>query len=160
VCTVSIRWPVPEDGNKPYQLGCEIREELPERLNRDGVEYRAEDLSVALVRLGDSGCIVRFQRQGQPLRVNGNASKNYDDIDRLAPDIAALIKEQDAEFGSEREIQSWLDEAGIEYEDRAFSMALRQLEDTGRVMRPRQDHWNEDAPLPGTYVPARLLQVH
>jgi repressor of nif and glnA expression len=68
---------------------------------------------------------------GPALRVNGNASKNYDDIDRLAADIAVLIKEQDEEFGSEREIQSWLDEAGIEYEDRALSMALRQLEDTG-----------------------------
>jgi repressor of nif and glnA expression len=57
--------------------------------------------------------------------------EEHDDIDRLAADIAVLIKEQDEEFGSEREIQSWLDEAGIEYEDRALSMALRQLEDTG-----------------------------
>jgi hypothetical protein len=145
-----------EVGNKPYQLGCEISEELPERLERDGVEYRAEDLAAALIKLEDSGCIVRFQQQMQPTRVTGNGSKHYDDIDRLAADIAALIKEHDEEFESEQELRSWLDHAGIEYDDRPFVMALRQLEEIGRVRRPRQDHWIENAPLPGFWVPPRV----
>jgi hypothetical protein len=59
-----------EVGNKPYELGCEIKEELPQRLRRDGVQYQSEDLSLALVKLEDSGCLVRFQRQMQPLRVS------------------------------------------------------------------------------------------
>jgi hypothetical protein len=43
---------------------------LPQRLRRDGVQYQSEDLSLALVKLEDSGCLVRFQRQMQPLRVS------------------------------------------------------------------------------------------
>jgi hypothetical protein len=35
-------------------------------------------------------------------------------------------------------------------------MALRQLEEIGRVRRPRQDHWNENAPLPGIWIPPRV----
>jgi hypothetical protein len=38
----------------------------------------------------------------------------------------------------------------------SFDMALDQLESIGRVKRPRQDHWNEDLPLPGGWVPARI----
>jgi hypothetical protein len=62
---------------------------LPQRLERDGVRCQPEDLSLALVKLEDSGCIVRFQRQMQPLRITGNGSKYYDDIDRLAADVSA-----------------------------------------------------------------------
>jgi hypothetical protein len=45
----------------------------------------------------------------QPQRITGNGSKYYDDIDRLAADIAALIKKHDEEFDSEDQIQgcSW-----------------------------------------------------
>jgi hypothetical protein len=145
-----------EVGNKPYELGCEIKEELPQRLRRDGVQYQSEDLSLALVKLEDSGCLVRFQRQMQPQRITGNGSKYYDDIDRLAADIGALIKEHDEEFSSEQELQSWLAAVGIEHDVRAFVMALRQLEELGRVRRPRQDHWRDDLPLPGTWVPPRV----
>jgi hypothetical protein len=56
---------------------------------RDGVQYQPEDLSLALAKLEDSGCIVRFQRQMQPPRITGNGSKYYDDIDRLAADVSA-----------------------------------------------------------------------
>jgi hypothetical protein len=148
-----------EVGNKPYQLGCEVREELAERLGRDGVEYRPEDLPLALIKLEDSGCIVRFQRQLQPVRVTIEGSKCYDDVDRLAAEIAGLITAHDESFGSEQEVQSWLDEAGITYDEKSFNMALRQLEQLGRVKRPRQDHWNENAPLPGVYVPPRVRQL-
>jgi hypothetical protein len=96
----------------------------------------------------------------QPQRITGNGSKYYDDIDRLAADIAALIKEHDEEFESEDQLQGWLDEAGIEYDDRPFVMALRQLEEIGRLRRPRQDHWNEDRPLPGTWIPARVYPMN
>jgi hypothetical protein len=149
-----------EVGNKPYELGCEIKEELPQRLDRDGVQYQPEDLSLALVKLEDSGCIIRFQRQVQPQRVTGNGSKYYDDIDQLAADIAGLIKEHDEEFESEDQLSGWLDHAGIGYDERPFVMALRQLEEIGRVRRPRQDHWRDDLPLPGTWVPPRVLQMH
>jgi hypothetical protein len=125
-----------EVGNKPYELGCEIKEELPQRLDRDGVRYQPEDLSLALVNLEDSGCLVRFQRQMQPQRITGNGSKYYDDIDRLAADIAGVIKAHDEEFGSEDQVRGWLDETGIAYDDRAFVMALRQLEELGRVRGP------------------------
>jgi hypothetical protein len=54
-----------------------------------------------------------------------------------------LIKEHNEEFESEEQLRGWLDEAGIEYDERSF---------IGRVRRPRQDHWNEDAPLPGYSV--------
>jgi hypothetical protein len=40
----------------------------------------------------------------QPQRITGNGSKYYDDIDRLAADIAALIKEHDEEFESEDQL--------------------------------------------------------
>jgi hypothetical protein len=142
-----------EVGNRPYELGCEIREELPQRLDRDGVRYQPEDLSLALVKLEDSGCLIRFQRQMQPQRITANGSKYYDDIDRLAADIAGVLKAHAEEFDSEDQIRSWLDHAGIEYDDRPFVMALRQLEESGRVRRPRQDHWDSGRPLPGTWVP-------
>jgi hypothetical protein len=129
---------------------------LPQRLERDGVRCQPEDLSLALVKLEDSGCIVRFQRQMRPLHVTGNGSKYYDDVDRLAADIAALIKEHDEEFSSEQELQSWVDAAGIEHDDRSFVMAVHQLEELGRVRRPRQDHWRDDLPLPGTWIPPRV----
>jgi hypothetical protein len=145
-----------EVGNKPYQLGCEIKVELPQRLDRDGVEYRPEDLPLALIKLEDSGCVVRGQGQLQPLRVVSLGLRYFDAIDQLAADIAGLIKEHDEEFGSEQELLSWLDGAGIEYDDRSFIFALHQLEELGRVKRPRQDHWNESAPLPGVYVPPRV----
>jgi hypothetical protein len=50
--------------------------------------------------------------------------------------------------------------AGIAYDDRPFVMALRQLEEIGRLRRPRQDHWNEDRPLPGTWIPARVYPMN
>jgi hypothetical protein len=149
-----------EVGNKPYELGCEIKEELPQRLDRDGVRYQPEDLSLALVKLEDSGCLVRFQRQMQPQRITGNGSKYYDDIDRLAADIAGVIKAHDEEFGSEDQVRGWLDETGIAYDERTFTMALRQLEELGRVRRPRQDHWRDDLPLPGVWVPSGVHPLH
>jgi hypothetical protein len=108
-----------------------------------------------LVKLEESGCIIRFQRQMQPPRIAGNGSKYYDDIDRLAADVAGVIKAHDEEFDSQDQVRGWLGETGIAYE-RTFTMALRQLEELGRVRRPRKDYWRDDLPLPGTWVPPRV----
>jgi hypothetical protein len=83
--------------------------------------------------------------------------KTFDAQDRLTADIADLIKQHGDEFEIEAEVRSWLTEAGIEWDDRGFDLAIYELEIAGRLKRPRQDHWDEGRPLPGYWVPPRCF---
>jgi hypothetical protein len=109
-----------------------------------------------LVKLEDAGCISRVQKQLGPSYVVANGMAVFDSIDALCADIAAVIKQHNDEFESEDQMRSWLDEGGIAYDERTLDMALGQLEGVGRLKRPRQDHWREDLPLPGYWVPPRV----
>jgi hypothetical protein len=80
---------------------CEVKTELPERLAADNVKYDPAQLQLALVRLEDSGCIQRVQRQpysSHPQYIVLNGMSRYDDIDRLAADVAAAIRSRGDEF--------------------------------------------------------------
>jgi hypothetical protein len=136
---------------------CEITKELPDRLREDGAQFRPQDLSLALVKLEDAGCVSRVQTQLGPSYVVANGMAVFDSIDVLCADIAAVIKQHNDEFENEEQLQGWLTGAGIAWDEHSLVLALGQLESMGRVKRPRQDHWREDLPLPGWWVPARVF---
>jgi hypothetical protein len=60
----------------------------------------------------------------------------YEEIDVLATDIAAFIKRRGDEFDNEDQVQGWLTEEGIEWDEQTFFAALGQLEQLGRIKRP------------------------
>jgi hypothetical protein len=81
----------------------------------------------------------------------------YEEIDVLATDIAAFIKRRGDEFDNEDQVQGWLTEEGIEWDEQTFFAALGQLEQLGRIKRPRTDQWNSlDRDLPGYWMPPRV----
>jgi dTDP-4-amino-4,6-dideoxygalactose transaminase len=83
---------------------------------------------------------------------------SYDDTDVLAADIADVLKRHGEEFDNEDELQGWLDEDGIAYTERSLAMALAQLEQIGRIKRPRADRWNTaDRDLPGFWIPPKIF---
>ena len=49
----------------------------------------------------------------------------------------------------------WLDEDGIGYDPQSLAVALRQLEELGRIVRPVQE-WSSVPRSPGVYVPPRI----
>jgi hypothetical protein len=103
---------------------CEIKEEVPERLHQDGVKFNAEDLSPALTRLEDSAVITRVQKHGVQFIVL-NGLKQFDAVDQLAADIAAVIKQHRDEFESEDELRSWLDQDHVEYDAGTLAASSR-----------------------------------
>jgi hypothetical protein len=63
---------------------CEVRVELPKRLADAGVDASSEQLAEALVRLEDSACIQRVQRQpfgAYPQHVVHSGMKQFDSVD-------------------------------------------------------------------------------
>jgi hypothetical protein len=141
---------------------CEVNQELPQRLATDNVNYDPAQLQLALVRLEDSGCIQRVQRQpysSYPQYIVLNGMSRYDDIDRLAADVAAAVRSRGDEFEDERQLCSWLEEDQVQYDERSLIAAIRQLENLGRIKRPWQDHdqWISDRSLPGYWVPPKIF---
>jgi hypothetical protein len=152
---------------EPESLGCgrtnraEIKQELPQRLAADGVKYDPELLQPALIRLEDVGLIQRVQRQpylSYPQYIVLNGVSRYDDIDRLAADVAAAIRSRGDEF-EEQQLCSWLDEDQVQYDERSLIAAIRQLENLGQIKRPWQDHdqWISDRSLPGYWIPPKIF---
>jgi hypothetical protein len=141
-------------------IRCEVKDELPQRLQEDGVQYRAEDLQLALVRLEDAGCITRVQRQPYtvyPQFVVRSGLRRYNGFDALAADIAAVVKQRGEEFESQEQLRQFLDEDQVQYELHSLVVAVCHLESIGRLKRPRQDQWRDDVPLPGYWVPPRIF---
>jgi hypothetical protein len=62
-----------------------------------------------------------------------NGMSRYDDIDRLAADVAAAIRSRGDEFEDERQLCSWLEEDQVQYDERSLIAAIRQLENLGRI---------------------------
>lgn len=139
---------------------CEVKTELPQRLAADGAKYALRILLEALIRLEGVGLIQRVQRQpysAYPQAIVNNGLGRFDDIDVLAADMAAAIRSRSDEFENEDQLQGWLDEDGIEYDEQTFTTALAQLEQIGRIKRPRTDQWNSsDRALPGYWIPPRI----
>src|SRR5512132_2957910 len=66
---------------------CEVTQELPQRQAADGVQYDPKDLPLALIKLEDSGCITRMQRQpysAYPQYIVSNGLSRYEETDELA----------------------------------------------------------------------------
>ena len=63
----------------------------------------------------------------------------FDDVDALAADICSAVKRRGEEFESDEELRSYLDEDGIGYDPHSLAVALRQLEEIGRIARPVLD---------------------
>jgi hypothetical protein len=66
-----------------------------------GVDASPERLAEALVRLADSACIQRVQRQLHPELIVSHGMKLFDDVDALAADVANAMKQHHEEFESE-----------------------------------------------------------
>jgi hypothetical protein len=86
-----------------------------------------------------------------PFRLSGLAPI-FDRIDALAADICATIKDHGESFESDDDLREWLDEDLISCSPEDLDAAIQHLEWIGRLKRPRQDHWDEDRPLPGIYM--------
>ena len=131
--------------------------ELPERLEQDSVTFTPSDLDEVLMRLEDCGQILRVQRQpGYPQFLLGQSRHPFDRTDALAADVCASIKRRGERFEDEDELRSWLDEDRVSYDSHSLAVALDQLEQIGRLKRPREDQWRSDGPLPGLYVEPRI----
>jgi hypothetical protein len=132
------------------------RDELPERLEQDGVTFDPDELDEVLSRLWDVGQIVLAQRNtGYPLFIVVKGVRALDDIDVLAADVCSAVKRRGEQFDDEDQLRSWLDEDGIGYDLRSLAVALRQLEELGRITRPVQE-WSSVPRSPGVYVPPRI----
>jgi hypothetical protein len=110
---------------------CEVKQELPQRLAADGVKYDPNDLPRALIKLEDSGCITRVQRQpysAYPQYIVSNGLSRYDQSDELAANIAACIKRRGDRFENEDQLGSWLDQDGISYAAQSLAVALHQTD--------------------------------
>jgi hypothetical protein len=69
------------------------RDELPERLEQDGVTFDPDELDEVLSRLWDVGQIVLAQRNtGYPLFIVVKGVRALDDIDVLAADVCSAVK--------------------------------------------------------------------
>ena len=78
-----------------------------------------------------------------------------DDIDVLAADVCSAVRRRGEQFDDEDRLRSWLEEDGIGYDLRSLAVALRQLEELGRITRPMQE-WSSVPRSPGVYVPPRI----
>ena len=76
-------------------------------------------------------------------------------VDVLAMNICGTVKRHGEQFAYDDQLRSWLDEDGIGYDLRSLAVALRQLEELGRIVRPVQE-WSSVPRSPGVYVPPRI----
>jgi hypothetical protein len=135
-------------------------EELSERLTGSGVSHSAGDLAQALSRLEDSGHLMRAQRQPysvHPQHLVRKSIRPYDKYDVLAAAVCAVLKRRDERFDSEDQLQGWLDEDEVDWNQDDLATALDHLERIGRLRRPRADHAEVDLTLAGIYVPPRIF---
>jgi hypothetical protein len=122
----------------------------------DGVTFDPSDLDTALDRLWDVGQVMLVQRNiGYPLYIVAKEERVLDDVDALAADICSAVKRRGEQFDDEERLRSWLDEDGIDYDPQSLAVALRQLEELGRIVRPVQE-WSSVPRSPGVYVPPRV----
>ena len=66
-----------------------------------------------------------------------------------------MLRTSSALGWTEDQLRSWLDEDWIGYDLRSLTVALRQLEELGRIVRPVQE-WSFVPRSPGVYVPPRI----
>jgi hypothetical protein len=135
------------------------RDELPERLEQDGVTFDPDELDEVLSRLWDVGQVVLAQlNSGYPLFIVAKGVRALDDIDVLAADVCSAVKRRGEQFDDEDRLRSSLDEDGVRYDSQSFAVALQQLEELGcRIRRLREDQFGPDPLVPGIYVPPRIL---
>jgi hypothetical protein len=111
-----------------------------------------------LSRLWDVGQIVLAQRNtGYPLFIVAKEVRALDDIDVLAADVCSAVKRRGEQFADDDQLRSYLDEDGVRYDAQSFAVALRQLEDLGRIRRLRVDDFGPDWKVPGVYVEPRVF---
>jgi hypothetical protein len=149
---VVLRALQPGNGRGPR---CEIKQELPQRFADAGVVVDSGQLAEALVRLEDSGCIVRGEKHFTQYAVHVGM-KQFDAVDRLCADVARVMKVHGDEFSSEAELQGWLTDNRYEWDEDTLDKALSELEGVGRLRRPRQDHWDESRALAGYWVGPKI----
>lgn len=131
------------------------RDELPERLTSDGVQFDSDDLPEVLSRLHDVGQLQRVQRQ--PYSVHPQSlvlcgDHPYDETDGLAADICAAIKRRGERFEGDGQLHSWLTEDGVQFTAESLSAALRQLEHSDRIKRDVAEHSWSNQPVGGWYM--------
>jgi hypothetical protein len=82
-----------------------------------------------------------------------------DAVDELAADICSTLKRRGEQFENDDQLRSWLDEDRVRYDPQSFAVALRQLEELGRIRRdhhraaPEQDRQGRQAALPHPRYP-------
>jgi hypothetical protein len=134
------------------------RDELPGRLQQEGVTFDPDELGDVLARLEDVGQLIRAQRNtGYPLYLVSNSPRPFDDVDALAADVCLALKRRGDRFDNDAQLTSWLDEDQVQWTEQSLAVALRQLEGLGRVRRLRLDQFDPDWALPGVYVEPRVV---
>ena len=98
------------------------------------------------------GCQAGPAKHRIPAVHRGQSVRALDDFDVLAADVCSAVKRRGEQFDDEDQLRSWLDEDGIGYDPQSLAVALRQLEELGRIVRPVQE-WSSAPRSPGAYVP-------
>ena len=72
------------------------------------------------------------------MRYVSSGRHSFDETDDLAASISAVLRGRD-ELGytSDDELKGWLTDAGIEFDEAQFNLAVGQLERLGRARLPR-----------------------
>jgi hypothetical protein len=80
-----------------------------------------------------------------------SAGWDFDATDLLESEIVAVLRgRDDGGFTDEDELQQWLRDAGADFDDRQFGLALGHLARLGRLRSPRPEEWVGPGPvLPG-----------
>jgi hypothetical protein len=62
-------------------------------------------------------------------------------VDDLEASIVDTIRAHDGAFEDEDQLREWLATAGVEFDDRQFSLGLGHLWRIGRLRQPRDVEW-------------------
>lgn len=131
---------------------------LPQRLTDNGITFTDDQLWDAITVLIDTGRLLRSQHQHMgDIYLTERAFRGYDPLAGPAAAICRVLKDHGEHFDSDAELQGWLSEAGVPFEESDYRFAMEHLEQIGRLVRPRADQWRFDSPLPGEYAPARII---
>jgi hypothetical protein len=157
LATEADRTAEPHPGQVQAQLVLEICRQFPvateERIAERLEELEAvpaEDLVVTLQRLADVD-LVKLTRRGfgHPLVLVPRTARPFDEVDWIESQITAVLRARpEIGYTETDELMTWLAEAGVEFDDRLFQLALGNLLMAGRLQTPMPDRWEGPGPRP------------
>jgi len=126
--------------------------EIAERLALADADVDDQQLADILVRLVECGRLVMSRpNDSAPIAyrvaVERFDAPSFDEVDLLASDICAVLREHYEGFEDDEQLLGWLAEAGVVPEnDRQFERAMGLLE--RRLQTPRTDNWTPGGTRP------------